>query len=143
VALRTERGIFLYHLLPALVMAGMAAVWALAQPAFGLAGLAALLAAQGLYSLSFLELWTLAQGGYSLSIIAEVVRAESAGAQPDFAGLAAIGEAKQADRVGVLKRMGLAQDKGELIELTPRGRAVALALHSLRRWVDPTDGAKT
>ena len=139
-ALRTEKGIFLYHLVPALVMSAIALIAALENPAFGLAGLAALLAAQGLYSLSFLELWTLAQGGYSLSIIAEVVRAEAAGTPPDLAGLAAIGEAKQSDRVSALRAMGLVQDASDRIELTPRGRAVAFALHALRRWVDPADG---
>ena len=76
--LRSEKGIFLYHFASA-VFAGLAGVaFAVLEPdRFGLSGLVLVLSLHGIYSLSFLELWSLAQGGYSLSIIASVAQAEA------------------------------------------------------------------
>jgi hypothetical protein len=136
--LRTEKGIFLYHFGSAVTAGVVAVVAAFMDPAaFGVAGCVLVLSAHGIYSLSFLELWSLAQGGYSLSIIAGIAQAEAAGTEPDFSGLAAIGAAKQADRVAALERLGLVSKAGEHISLTPRGSAIAAVLHALRRWVDP------
>ncbi len=138
VPLRTEKGIFLYHFGSAVITGVAAVVAAFIDPAeFGIAGCVLVLSVHGIYSLSFLELWSLAQGGYSLSIIAGIVQAEATGTEPDFSGLAAIGAAKQADRVAALERLGLIATNGERISLTPRGSAIAAALHALRRWVDP------
>lgn len=136
--LRTEKGIFLYHFGSAVITGVAAVVAAFIDPAeFGIAGCVLVLSVHGIYSLSFLELWSLAQGGYSLSIIAGIAQAEVTGTEPDFSGLAAIGAAKQADRVAGLERLGLIATSGEHISLTPRGSAIAAALHALRRWVDP------
>ncbi len=136
--LRTEKGIFLYHFGSAVITGVAAVIAAFIDPAaFGIAGCVLVLSAHGIYSLSFLELWSLAQGGYSLSIIAGIAQAEAAGTEPDFSGLAAIGASKQADRVAALERLGLIATTGERITLTPRGSAIAAVLHALRRWVDP------
>lgn len=136
----TEKGIFLYHFGSAVITGLAALAAALIDPLeFGLAGFVIVLSVHGIYSLSFLELWSLAQGGYSLSIIAGIAHAEATGTEPDFSGLAAIGAAKQADRVAALERMGLISRSGERISLMPRGRAIAAVLHALRRWVDPGD----
>lgn len=136
--LRTEKGIFLYHFGSAVFTGLLAVAAAFSAPAeFGLAGCVLVLSVHGIYSLSFLELWSLAQGGYSLSIIAGIAHAEASGAEPDFSGLAAIGAAKQADRVAALERLGLISRSSERISLTTRGSAIAATLHALRRWVDP------
>ena len=138
--LRTEKGIFLYHFGSAVLTGLFAVAAAFSDPAeFGLSGCVLVLSVHGIYSLSFLELWSLAQGGYSLSIIAGIVRAEASGAEPDFSGLAAIGVAKQADRVAALERLGLISRSAESISLTARGSAIAAVLHALRRWVDPAE----
>jgi hypothetical protein len=135
--LRSEKGIFLYHFGSAVITGLTAVVAAFMDPAeFGLAGCVLVLSAHGIYSLSFLELWSLAQGGYSLSIIAGIAQADATGTEPDFSCLAAIGVAKQADRVAALERLGLITIIGEQINLTPRGGAIAAALHALRRWID-------
>jgi len=57
--LRSEKGIFLYHLASA-VFAGLAGVaFAVFEPdRFGLSGLVLVLSLHGIYSLSFLELWS-------------------------------------------------------------------------------------
>jgi hypothetical protein len=136
--LRSEKGIFLYHLGSAVFVGLAGAVFAVLEPdRFGLSGLVLVLSLHGIYSLSFLELWSLAQGGYSLSIIGEVARAAASGTQPNFSALAAIGEAKQDDRVVALEKLGLVARTGGRIALTARGSRVALLLHALRRWVEP------
>lgn len=138
--LRTEKGIFLYHFGSAVITGVIAVVAAFMDPAeFGVAGCILILSVHGIYSLSFLELWSLAQGGYSLSIIAGIAQAEATGAEPDFSGLAAIGSTKQAERIAALERLGLVSSAGERISLTPRGNAIATVLHALRRWVDPSE----
>ena len=140
--LRSEKGIFLYHFASA-VFAGLAgAVFAVFEPdRFGLSGLVLVLSLHGIYSVSFLELWSLAQGGYSLSILASVAQAKASGTEPDVLALAAIGEAKQGDRLAVLEKLGLVARKDERIALTGRGDRIAFLLHTLRRWVEP-DGAR-
>ena len=137
-SLRGEKGIFLYHFGSA-VITGLAAVAAaFVNPAqFGFAGCVLVLSAHGIYSLSFLELWSLAQGGYSLSIIAGIAQAEAAGAEPDFSGLAGIGLAKQADRIAALERLGLVARTQGHMSVTTRGGMIASALHTLRHWVEP------
>lgn len=139
-ALRAEKGIFLYHFGSASITGLVALAAAIIDPIeFGLAGFVLVLSIHGIYSLSFLELWSLAQGGYSLSIIGGIAHAEATGAEPDFSGLAAIGAVKQAERIAALERLGLVSRIGERISLTPRGAAIAAALHTLRRWVDPDE----
>ena len=135
---QSEKGIFLYHVASA-AFAGLAGVaFAVLEPdQFGLSGLVLVLSLHGIYSLSFLELWSLAQGGYSLSIIASVARAEASGTEPDFLALAAIGEAKQEDRVAALEKLGLVARTDEHIALTARGGRIAFLLDALHRWVEP------
>jgi hypothetical protein len=136
--LQSEKGIFLYHFASAILVGLTGAVFAVLEPdRFGLSGLVLVLSLHGIYSVSFLELWSLAQGGYSLSIIAGVAQAEASGTEPDFRALAAIGEAKQDDRVAALQKMGLVTRTGGRIALTARGGRIAFLLHTLRRWVEP------
>ena len=141
--LRTERGVFLYHLVPAMVagLAGLAFVFAGSAPS-RFAELVLVLSVQGIYSISFLELWSLAQGGYSLSILRSVARSEGNGVDPDFSRLKWIGETKQRERIVGLERLGLIVVT-DRIALTRRGKRIAFLLHSLLEWVDPRkDGSE-
>jgi len=136
--LRTEKGIFLYHFSSAVFTGLAAVVAAFSYPEdFGFAGCVLVLSVHGIYSLSFLELWSLAQGGYSLSIIAGVAEAEGKGTAPDFSALTAIGEGKLAGRIAALEKLQLIAKSGEHLGLTSRGVTVARMLHGLRQWVDP------
>lgn len=136
--LRSEKGIFLYHFVSAMIAGLVGAVFAILEPdRFGFTGLVLMLSLHGIYSLSFLELWSLAQGGYSLSIIADVAQAEALGKEPNFSGLAAIGQAKQTDRVAALQRLGLVSETNGRIALTRRGSRIASLLHTLHHWVEP------
>jgi hypothetical protein len=134
-SLRTEKGILLYHLGSA-VFVGLAGLGvAIIEPAeFGVPGLVLLLSAHGIYSLSFLELWSLAEGGYSLYIIRSIARAEAAGSEPDFAREEQIGGQKQRDRLAHLKELGLVAIRDGVIRLTVRGRIVATILLFFVRW---------
>ena len=102
-SLRKEKGIFVYHLSSAILVGLAATILAFLEPsAFGLSGVALVLSVHGIYSISFLELWSLAQGGYSLSVLASIVKAESVSAAPDFSALELIGQLKQDDRIVAL-----------------------------------------
>jgi len=140
---RREKGIFLYHFGSALLAGLAGAVFAVLEPdQFVLSGMVLVLSLHGIYSLSFLELWSLAQGGYSLSILASVAQAEASGTDPDFLALAVIGEAKQEDRLVALENLGLVTRTDGTIGLTAQGSCIAFLLHTLRRWVQPADPTK-
>jgi len=136
--LRTERGVFLYHLLPAAGMSLVLLVLSWANDTTSAAA-AAMIALHGVYSLSFLELWSLAEGSYSLSILAFVYDPDrrSTLAQGGVSILEQIGEHKQQNRIGALLRLGLVQRQGGCIALTARGRVLARALDGLRQWTQP------
>jgi hypothetical protein len=135
---RMERGIFLYHFVPAMVtgLAGLA--YALADRSQArFVELVLALSVHGIYSISLLELWSLAQGGYSLSVLREVARAEADGVKLTFSHLVRIGETKQRERTTGLERLGLVSQSDGRISLTRGGSRVALLLFCLLRWIDP------
>lgn len=137
---RSEKGIFLYHFLPALVVALAVLAWAVVARAHpGWPEIVLVLSAHGIYSLSFLELWSLAQGGYSLSIIAAIANAEADRSLTDFSALEAVGEVKQRERLAGLSRLGLIANTDGRVALTERGRQVAALLYRLYAWVHPAE----
>ncbi len=79
--------------------------------------------ASAVYALSFLELWSLAQGSYSLQLL------QAMGAQtpvnPYGIG-SAIGHEKQTSRIDGMIAMGLMQEKNGLLEISFKGRLIAL-----------------
>jgi hypothetical protein len=128
-AVRTERGIFAYHLasygllLALLVTAGFTGIAPAAGPAvLFAAGL------HGVYSLSFLEAWSLSQGSYSLRILDWIDRAGGAADSATLAQLQTVGSSKHQDRAGDLLRLGLLAAKGRL---RPAGRVAARLLQGL------------
>jgi hypothetical protein len=91
---------------------------------------AALLSLHGLYSLSFLELWSLAEGGYSLSILTHIDRGAGR-ALVEVSALKEIGGSKKQSRLLDLKRLGLVERADERLRLTRRGQLVAAVLAGL------------
>lgn len=128
---RQERPIFLYHLaswflgVGALTLIGWALLgWAAAGVMLVLAG-----SLHGIYSLSFLELWSLSQGSYSLSILTAVERDPTLESlQPDAARLGAIGQQKRTARLVSLQRLGLLNTHEAA---TPTGRMVAALINGI------------
>lgn len=122
VPLRREVSIFLYHAASLVVLAAF-----LLLRSTGLELLIGSLCLHGIYSLSFLELWSLAQGGYSLTIL----RAVQAGAGDETVRLEEIGSQKKGNRLGSLTRLALVRRIDKRVALTRSGRLLACVLSRL------------
>jgi hypothetical protein len=125
--LASERGIFLYHLVSASLVAGGFGVWA---GAYGGSDawtwFACVVMLHGIYSLSFLELWALADDSYSLAILEIIGRSGTAAGPALMQRLEAIGTSKQVSRLEGLQAVGLVREVGDgSFTLTPTGRAAA------------------
>ena len=140
-AFRTERTIFLYHALSALGVS-LVAIASLFVPGSeaDLAWVVAVIALHGIYSTTFLEVWSLAEGGYSLQILEHLERAERRGEEPDPEALRAIGVAKQGNRLAGLASVGLVRQEAGRVSLTPTGRAVASCFALLAWLTNVQDG---
>jgi hypothetical protein len=129
---QTERGIFLYHLISATFFVAAALVILLVRrdgQAFSVAS--ALIAAHGIYSISFLELWSLAQGSYSLSIMGQG-RSDRIPSRAELINFfSRIGIAKKADRLSALEGSQLVRLDGNHWRLNGSGAIVASMLRSL------------
>ena len=137
-AFRAERTIFLYHAISAVAVSlVVVASWFVPGSGVDVEWVVAVIAMHGIYSVSFLELWSLADGGYSLQILEHVLRAERRGEQPDADALRAIGIAKQGDRLAGLASIGFVQQQGGRLSLTPKGRMAASIL-ALLAWLTHT-----
>src|SRR2546426_8936797 len=134
---RSERVIFLYHFIPAVIMA-LAVLGLSIVPASGdmPASAVLVLSLQGIYSLSFLELWSLAQGSYSIGILICVGTAAQEGKEPNFSALEHIGARKRASRLEGLQRLGLIQSCERIYRLTGVGLIIATYLRLIAWLVD-------
>ena len=132
---RSERAIFLYHFIPAVIMTiavlGLSIVLSSKDM---LTSAVLVISLQGIYSLSFLELWSLAQGSYSISMLICVRTAAQDGKEPDFAALEHIGARKRASRLEGLQRLGLIQRREGIYRLTGVGLIFASFLR-LIAWL--------
>lgn len=130
-----ERQIFRYHAGSACLYTLLVLTWVLVgRERHAVALAVGLVAAHGIYSMSFLELWSLAQGSYSLRVL-EGVWARPEADQRDIVGhFAALGDAKKADRLAALVHLGLVRRSDGKFSLTGRGRCVAALVRSLQ-WL--------
>ncbi|OAI39516.1 hypothetical protein AYO40_05640 [Planctomycetaceae bacterium SCGC AG-212-D15] len=129
---RRERSVFLFHLIPACLISVVAVSMVIAERSErALTEAVLVICLQGIYSLSFLELWSLAEGGYSLTIMMDYESSGRQGARPSLAGLEEVGLGKKANRLGTLQRLSLVQRGNDSVALTPRGRLVAHCLSAL------------
>jgi hypothetical protein len=128
-AFSQEATIFGYHFWSAVTVSVLAVLGLLLAPSSANAAVAAAaIAAHGIYSTSFLELWSLAEGGYSLSILRLLKHAHQAGRTVDVATLHAIGAKKKGNRVQGLLKLRLARQHGSLFEATLLGRLAGTVL---------------
>jgi hypothetical protein len=129
----TERGVFLYHLVSAVCFSGAALVLWLLVPSSGasFAFAVGVIMMHGIYSLSFLEVWSLSEGGYSLQIMRAVVDSDRSGQPLDLTALEAIGSGKEAGRTESLARLGLIHQVDGQVWLTRRGQVAATLLAGL------------
>ena len=132
-AFQMERGIFLFHFVSACVLP--AAAFALSfDSGFSVAFLraVALAAAHGIYSISFLELWSLASGSYSFIILRGIGASDAADAEKIVFDLGAVGDRKKDQRIKSLERLGLISQERGNVSLTRRGRMAAVFLRALQ-----------
>ena len=128
-AFSQEATIFGYQFWSAVLVGTLAVLGVLVtRSSTSVAVAAAAIAAHGIYSTSFLELWSLAEGGYSLGILRLLKRAHQAGHSVELATLHAIGAQKKGNRVQGLVKLGLVRQDGSLYEATARGRVVGTVL---------------
>ena len=129
-AFRAERNIFLFHLLSATAVTIIAAA-IVARDSAALAGAIGMVSIHGIYSLSFLELWSLAEGGYSLAILRDASGGGDS-TKADEDSMNPLGARKVQLRVGSLARLRLANVKDDRLELTRSGHVVASVEQALR-----------
>jgi len=140
-ALRTERGILLFHVTSAAIAALLALLGAAARAdAAAIAIFIAIVFAHGIYSLTFLEFWTLSQISYSREVLVCAAGHTLTNDQPAPATLISLGEEKRAGRLESLSRLGLVLRTAEGWELTARGRIVSTFLRALQ-WLTATRDA--
>jgi hypothetical protein len=129
---QSERGIFLYHFVSAVLFT--LATLAAGIASFSDAALAiaiGLIATHCIYSISFLELWTLAEGSYSLSILTGIASQGTLSRNVVIDAYARIGDAKKGNRLSILSKLSLARRKGNHWRLSSRGRLLANLLNFL------------
>jgi hypothetical protein len=129
---QSERGIFLYHFVSAVLFTSATLAVGIAR--FSDAAMAAsiaLIAVHGIYSLSFLELWSLAQGSYSISILTGIASQGPVPRSRLIDVFARIGDAKKGDRLSVLSDSSLAHRDGGHWRLSARGRLLGNLLNAL------------
>jgi hypothetical protein len=125
---RREPAIAAYHLVSYAMLVGtLGAMAILGRDArgFALAGLAAGL--HGIYSLTFLELWSLTEGSYSLSLLMKIDSSETAVTVDELVALKSIGATKRSVRLESLRRLGLVSE-GPAYRVTFLGRVCSAAL---------------
>lgn len=119
-----ENVIFLYHFLS---WVAAAAVLGGSQPAlFVFYG-----SLHGIYSLSFLALWSSSDGGYSLRILNHIDRALASGEKIRWRDLENLGTLKKEDRTGSLEKLGLVRCSGGSCRQTLFGLWVTRAIQTL------------
>jgi hypothetical protein len=138
---RTEKGIFSLHAVSYLIFAAALALMVyrdgqrrdLAAPYLALG-----LSLHGIYSLSFLELWSLTQGSYSLTILSLIASNPGRATLDTILPLCAIGSEKEKARTSILESLGLIRPiSGAQTVLTFKG-SLSARLVRLVYWF--TDG---
>jgi len=129
----TEKGIFLYHFVPAASWVLVLGTLWLTGPAVSLAEVILVAGLHGIYSLTFLELWALADGGYSLAILERLESRGEADEPSILAELEGLGGEKRAARLADLLRMGLVEEHDGRYGLTPPGRVAAAFIAVIAR----------
>jgi hypothetical protein len=120
-----EKGIFLYHFVPAAIWVAVLGLLAVFSTGFTFAHVILIGSLHGIYSLTILELWALADGGYSLAIMDCLDFRKDLDQHKIIDELVLLGEAKKQARVADLLGMGLIRTVGNEYELTAAGRFVA------------------
>jgi hypothetical protein len=93
----------------------------------------------GIYTVSFLELWSLSEGGFSLSIIEKLKKIETGKEKLNFDDLIQIGREKLTSRMVGLVQLGLVKKTNERVSLTSHGKICYLIFTAIRFWAFPSE----
>jgi hypothetical protein len=94
----------------------------------------ALVSLHGIYSVSFLEIWSLAQGSYSMSVLSGIKDKKSILRKDLVDSFSEIGDAKKNNRLAALIELGLVCQEKNKFSLTKKGKVIALILRFFH-WV--------
>jgi hypothetical protein len=132
-AIQSEKGVFLFHFFSAcfLPLAVFGFNFGLGL-SFATLCAATALAAHGIYSLSFLELWALSDGSFSYMVLSAIERDPAADERRIVAELSAIADRKKGQRLRTLAGFQLIRLEDDKVALTPRGVHVARAIRAIR-----------
>jgi hypothetical protein len=132
---RTESGIFWLHVVSFLGLLGAVALLSLGSPegpGLLVPRVVLALSIHGIYSISFLELWSLTQGSYSLSILGLVAKSGAPVALRTVANLQSIGPAKKSARSAALVSLRMLRPSANGgTALTPLGSLAARLIRFL------------
>jgi hypothetical protein len=139
-AFASERNVFLYHLGSAVFFSGVALSigTTCADPSVLSASLGVIFM-HGIYSLSFLEVWSLAQGSYSITILIRVMQRDSIAKIRLQEELTHIGQGKKHNRLSALSTLHLIHREGGMVSLTIGGRMISRGLKGLVWLTNPKD----
>ena len=127
-----EKSIFLYHVIPAFLFCCAVLFSLVANTSEQYIAVAvALICVHGIYSLTFLELWTLSQISFSREVLIHVAKHGSLETAPPPRDLVQIGESKRSGRLDVMLRLRLIEQEDDHFHLTRRGRLVGSALATI------------
>jgi hypothetical protein len=133
--LRTEFAIFAYHLFPSLLLFTWGVAFAVSDLSDDrIAAAVALTGLNGIYSLTFLELWTLSQISYSREVLVKAKTGNLRPASSHADDLSRLGDEKRTARLESLRDMGLLAATQGGWKLDKRGRMVS-ALLQLLLWL--------
>jgi hypothetical protein len=132
----SEKGIFLYHFIPAAAWVVVLGLLTVFLEGFSFAHVILIGSLHGIYSLTLLELWALADGGYSLAILDCLDFRKDLGERRILGELELLGTAKKQARVADLLRIGLVQETPDGYRLTAPGHIAALAIAAIVRVSD-------
>ena len=124
----SEKGIFNYHFVPSIVLLIILINLSYHSNSFTIYHVFSLMALQGIYSLTFLELWALADGGYSLAILDTLDKVEDQDQGEVIDKLILLGTKKTQARVADLVQLGLVININDGYQLTKLGRLFAVIL---------------
>jgi hypothetical protein len=121
---KTERGIFLYHFCSFLTFAATT-MGLCAFSGFRMGLWITLLALHGIYSLTFLELWSLTQGSYSLQLLQAAAKNGDLSHLRRLSELRELGDSKIERRLAALSGLRLIRAQAKNISLTLLGSILA------------------
>ncbi len=120
--LRQEKTVFLYHFVSfVLFTVVVCAVSFLHVKVSAFETIFCFSCLHGIYSLSFLELWSLSQGSYSLTILNDFQQNGAVHRDSLIEKFTQLGEEKKNNRLEAIEEMGLIILKNDVWHVTPKG----------------------